>query len=205
MTGVFNAERLVIWHTITATYAAMIVIITDKSPWIAQIRYHHLVHQHAAGLTPMIGLGDPPLDITATSGTHTMITETNLDSATLDLAPTTTAIEVITAMTLAEVVPDHSTDLPTAASHMMGALVPNAAATAHLTADLHPIGVLPKMTADRNTDPESNTTDQPKDLHPLHRHHPGIIRIRDANRSPLMTHHQSTTAPMTRKATQTMI
>ena len=108
-------------------------------------------------------------------------------------------------MTLTEVTPDHSTDFPTAASHVIGALVPTAIATTHLSADLHPIGMLPEMTADCNTDPESNTTDQPEDLHPLHRHHPGIIRIRDTNRSPLMTHHQSTTALMTMKATQTMI
>ena len=153
----------------------------------------------------MIGVGDPPLDITATPDAHTMITETDLDSATLNLTPTTTDIEVIAPMTLAEVTPDHSTDLSAAASHMTGALVPTATTTRHLTANLHPIGILPEMTADCNTDPESNTTDQPEDLHPLHRHHPGIIRIRDTNRSPLTTHHQSTTAQMTMKVTQTMI
>ena len=60
-----------------------------------------------------------------------MITETDLDSAALDLAPATTAIEVIAAMTLAEVAPDHSTDLPATASHMTGALVPTATATTH--------------------------------------------------------------------------
>ena len=205
MTGVFNAKRLHTWHAIAPTYAAMIVIIMDMLPWTAQIRYCHLVHQHAAGLTPMIGVGDPPLDVTATPDAHAMITETDLDSATLDLAPTTTAIEVIAAMTLTEVTPDHSTDLPTTASHMTGALVPITNTTTHLTADLHPIEILPKMTADHDTDPVSNTTDQPEDLHPLHRHHPGIIRIRDTNRSPLMTHRQSTTAPMTMKGTQMMI
>ena len=205
MTGVFNAKRLVIWHAIAPTYTAMIVIITDMLPWTAQIRYHHLVHQHAAGLTSMIGVGDPPLDITVTPDAHTMITETDLDSATLNLAPVTTAIEVIATMTLAEVAPDHSTDLPITASHVTGALVPMAAIVTHLTADLHPIGILPEMTPDHDTDPESNTTDQPKDLHPLHRHHLEIIRIGDTNRSELMTHHQSTTAQMTMKVTQMMI
>ena len=203
MTGVFNAKRLVIWHTIAPTYAAMIVIITDMLLWTAQIRYCHLVHQHATGLTPTTGVGDPPLDITATPDAHAMITETDLDSAALDLAPTTMAIEVIATMTPTEVTPDHSTDLPTTASHMIRALVPTATAATHLTADLHPIGILPEMTTDCNT--ESNTTDEPEDLHPLHRHHPGIIRIRDTNRSPLMTHHQSTTALMTMKVTQMMI
>ena len=101
----------------------MIVIVMDMLPWTAQIRYCHLVHQHTAGLTPTIGVGDPPLDITATLDAHAMITETDLDSAALDLAPTTTAIEVIAAMTLTEVAPDHPTDLPAAASHVIGALV----------------------------------------------------------------------------------
>ena len=205
MTGVFNAKRLVIWHAIAPTYAAMIGIITDMLPWISQIRYYHLVHQHAAGLTPTTGVGDPPLDITVTPDAHATMAETDLDSATLDLAPITTAIEVVATMTLPEVTPDLSTDLPIAASHVTGALVPTAAAMTHLTADLHLIGILPEMTADRNTDSESNTTDQPKDLHPLHRHHLGNIRTRDTNRSQLMTHHQSTTAQMTMKATQMMI
>ena len=81
MTGVFNAKRLVIWHTIAPTCGAMIVIITDMLPWIAQVRYHHLVHQHAAGLMPITGVGDPPLDITVIPDTHAMIAETDLDSA----------------------------------------------------------------------------------------------------------------------------
>ena len=153
----------------------------------------------------MIGVGDPPLDIMVTPDDHAMIAETDLDSATLHLAPTTTAIEVVASRTLTEVAPGHSTDLPIAASHMTGALVCTTAATTHLTADLHLIGILPKRTTDLDIDPESNTTNQPKDLHPLHRHHLGNIRTRDTNRSQLMTHHQSTTAQMMMKVTQMMI
>ena len=63
----------------------------------------------------------------------------------------------------------------------------------------------PKMTADLNINPGSNTTDQPEDPHPPHRHHLGNIRIRDTSKSPLMTHHQSTTAQMTMTVTQRMI
>ena len=144
MTGVFSAKKLATWHAIAPTYAAMIVIIMDMLPWTAQIRYHHLVHQHAAGLTPMTGVGDPPLDITVTPDTHTMTAGTDLDSAAPDLAPITTAIGVVAARTLAEVAPDHSTDLPIAASHMTGALVPTAAIMTHPTTDLHLIGILPR-------------------------------------------------------------
>ena len=205
MSGVFNAKRLVIWHAIACTYAAMTVIIMDMLPWIAQIRYHCLVHQHTTGLTLMTGVRDPPLDITVPPDTHAMMVETALDSATLNLTPITTAIEVIATMTLAEVAPDLSIDLPITASHMTGALVPTATTKTHLTADLHLIGILPEMTANHDTDPESNATDQPEDLHPLHRHHPGDIRTRDTNRSQLMTHHQSTTAQMTMTVTQMMI
>ena len=144
MTGVFNVKRLVIWHAIAPTYGAMIVIIMDMLPWTAQIRYCHLVHQHATGLTPMIGVGDPPLDITVTPDTHAMITETDLDSAAPDLAPVTTAIGVVAARTLTEVTPDHSTDLPITASYVIGALVPTTIIGTHLTVDLHLIGTLPR-------------------------------------------------------------
>ena len=205
MTGVFNAKRLVIWHAIAPTYGAMIVIVTDILPWTAQIRYHHLVHQHATRLTPTTGVGDPPLDVTVTPDAHTMIAGTDLDSVTPNLAPVTTAIGVVAARTLTEVTPDHSTDLPITASHMTGALVPTTAIATHLTADLHLIGILPQMTADIDMDPGNNTTNQPKDLHPLHRHHLGNIRTGDTNKSQLMTPHQNTTAQMTMTANQMMI
>ena len=205
MTGVFNAKKLVTWHAIAPTYGAMTVIIMDMSPWTAQIRYCHLVHLPTAGLTPMTGVGDLPLDITVTPDAHAMTAGTDLDSVTPNLAPITTAIGVVAARTLAEVAPDHSTDLPIAASHVTGALVPTAAVATHLTTDLHLIGILPEMTADLDIGPGNNITNQTKDLHPLHRHHLGNIRTKDTNKSQLMTHHQSTTAQMTMKATQMMI
>ena len=61
------------------------------------------------------------------------------------------------------------------------------------------------MTADLDINPGDNTTDQPGDLHPLHRHHLENIRTRDTNRSQLMAHHQSTTAQVNMKVTQMMI
>ena len=205
MTDVLNAKNLVTWHAIAPTYGAMTVIIMDMSPWTAQIRYCHLVHQHATGLTPMTGVGDPPLDITVTSHAHTMIAETDLDSAAPNLTPMTTAIEVVVARTLTKVAPDHSTDLPITTSHMTGALAPTTAATTHLTADLHLTGIPPEMTADLNIDPGNNTTNQPKDLHPLHIHHLGNLRTGDTNKSQLMTLHQNTIAQMTMTVTQMMI
>ena len=205
MTGVFNIKKLVTWHTITPTYGATTVIIMDMLPWTAQIRYHLLAHQPAAGLTPMTGVGDLPLDVTVTPDTHAMTTGTDLDSVALDPDPVTTTIGVVATRTLVEVAPDHSTDLPITTSHVTGALVPTTTIATHLTADLYLIGILPEMTEDLNTSPRNNVTNQTGDLHPLHRHHLGNIRTGGTNKSQLMTHHQSTTAQMTMKVTQMMI
>ena len=205
MTGVFNVKKLAIWHAIAPTYSAMTVIIMNMLPWTAQIRYCHLAHWHTAGLTPMTGMKDPPLDIIATPDIHTMITRIDPDSVAPILTLITTDIGVVAARTPLEITPGHSTDLPTIVSHVTGAPVPTTTTATHHTADLHLIGILPKMTADLNINCKSNTTDQPADPHPLHKHHLGNIRIRDTSKSPLMTHHQSTTAQMIMTGTQRMI
>ena len=134
-----------------------------------------------------------------------MITGTDLYSVIPDLTPVTTDTGVVAARTLIEVTPDHSIDLPVAVFHVAEALILTTTAITCLTADLHLIGIPPEMTTDLNINPGDNTTDQPRDLHPLHRHHLGNIRTRDTNRSQLTTHHQSTTAQMTMKVTQMMI
>ena len=205
MTGVFNVKKLAIWHAIAPTYGAMTVIITDMLPWTAQIRYHHLAHQHATGLTPTTGVKDPALDIIATPDIHTMITRIDPGPVAPDLTLITSDIGVVAARTLVEATPGHFTDLPTVVSHIAGAPVPTATTMTHCTTDLHLIGILPKMTADLDINPESNTTDQPKDPHPPCRHHLGSTRIRETSKSPLMTHCQSTTAQMIMTVTQRMI
>ena len=184
---------------------AMTVTITDMLPWTAQIRYCHLVHQHFAWLTPMTGVEDPPLDIIVTPDAHTMITRIDPDSVTPDLAPVTTDTGIVATRTPVEVSPDHSIDLPITVSHDTKALVPTTTTATHLTTDLHLIRIFPKMTSDLNINPGSNTTDQPEDPHPPHRHHIGNIRIRDTRKLPLMTHCQNTTAQITMTVTQKMI
>ena len=205
MTGVFNVKKLAIWHAITPIYSSMTVIIMDMLPWTAWIRYHHLAHQHAAGLTPTTGMKDPPLDVIATPDIHTMITRIDADSVPPNLTLITTDIGIVATRTPTEVTPVHSTDLPTIVSYITGAPVPTTTAMTHCTADLHLIGILPAMTADLNINPKSKTTDQPMDPHPLHKHHLGNIRIRDTSKSSLTTHHQSTTAEMIMTVTQRMI
>ena len=199
------SKKLAILHAIAPTYSAMTVIIMDMLPWTAQKRYHHLAHWHAAGLTPMTGMIDPPLDVIATPDIHTMIARIDPDSVAPGPTPITIDIGVAATRTPIEVTPGHSTDLPDVVSHVTGAQVPSATATTCCTADLHLIGTLPEMTADLNINPENNTTDQPMDPHPPCKHHLGNIRIKDTSKSPLMTHHQNTTAQMIMTVTQRMI
>ena len=153
----------------------------------------------------MTGMKNLPLDVIDTPDIHTMVTRIDPVSVTANLALVTTDIGEVAIRTPIEVPPGHSTDLPTIVSHVTRAPVPTATATTHCTADLYLIGILPRMTADLNINPKSNTTDQPADPLSLHKHHLGNIRIRDTSRSPLMTHHQSTTAQMIMTVTQRMI
>ena len=159
MTGVFNVKKLAIWHAIAPTYGVMTVIIMDMLPWTAQIRYHHLAHWHAAGLTSMTGMIDPPLDIKATPDIHTMITRIDPGSVVLGPTPITIDIGVTATRTPVEATSGHSTDLPNVVSDATEAQVPTTIAATHHTTDLHLIGILPEMTADLNTNPKNNTTD----------------------------------------------
>ena len=205
MKGAFNVKKLTIWHAIAPTYGATTVIIKDMLPWTAQIRYHHLAHQHTAGLTPTTSVIDPPLDVIATPDVHTMITRIDPGSVIPSPTPITIDIGLTATRTPIEATPGHSTDLPTVVSHVTEAQVPTATAMTHCTADLHLIGIPPKMTVDLNTYPEDNTTDWHMDPHPPCKQHLGNIRMTDTSSSPLMTHHQNTTAQMIMTVTQRMI
>ena len=134
-----------------------------------------------------------------------MITRIDPDSVAPGPTPVTIDIGVAATRTPVEVTQGHSTGLPNIVSHITGAQVPTAIAMTHCTTDLHLIGILPEMTADLNINPENNTTDWPMDPHPARRHHLGNIRIRGMSKSPLMTHHQNTTAQMIMTVTQRMI
>ena len=134
-----------------------------------------------------------------------MITRIDPGSVIPDPAHITIGIGVAAVMTPIGAAPGHSTDLPNVVSHATEAQVPTTITVTHHTADLHPIGIFPEMTADLNTNPQNNITNQHKDPHPPHKQHLGSTRIRDKSRSPLMTHPQNTTAQMTMIATQRMI
>ena len=165
-----------------------------------------LAHCHRAGPMTDSRRGCFFKTYPATPDTHTMNTGTDLDSVALNPNPITRAIGVVATTTLVGVDPDHSTDLPIATSHMIEVPVPTAAiVTTHPTADLPLTEIHPKMTADLAIDPENNTTNQPEDLHPLHTHHPGNLRIGNINRSQSTTYHWNTIAQMTMTVTPMMI
>ena len=205
MTGVFNVKKLAIWHATAPIYGATTVIIMDMLPWIAQIKYHHLAHWHTIAVMPMTGVIDPPLDIISTPDVLTVITRIDPGLVIPTPTPITIDIGVAAIMTPTEATPGHSTDLPYIVSHATEAQVPTAITMTHCSTDLHLIGILPEMTADPDTNPENNTTNQHKDPRPPHKQYLGSIRIRDTSRSPLMTHHQNTTAQMIMIVTQRMI
>ena len=130
-----------------------------------------------------------------------MTTGTDLDSVTPNPDPITTAIGEAATKTPIEVAPGHSTDLPTATSHVTEAPVPTAAIMIHPTTDPHLTGTLSEMTAYPDIGPGNISTNQTEDHHPLHRHHPGNTRTEDTNKSKLTTQHRNTIAQTTMTAT----
>ena len=136
---------------------------------------------------------------------HHVITRIDPGLVIPDPAHITIDIGVAAIMTPIGAASGHFTDLPNIVSHATEAQVPTAIAVTHCTTDLHPIGIFPEMTADLNTNPKNNITNQHKDTCPPHKQHLGNIGIRDTSRSPLMTHPQNTTAQMIMIVTQRMI
>ena len=137
----------------------------DMLPWTALIKYHLQAHQHATEVTPLIGMIDPLLGIIATPDVLTVITKIGTGSVVPDPAHITMDIGVAAIMTLVGATPGHSTDLPDIATHATEAQVHTTTAMTHHTADLDPIEIFPKMTADLDhTNPKNNITKQHKDL-----------------------------------------
>ena len=205
MTGVFNVKKLAIWHATAPIYDVLTAINMDTLPWIALIKNHHWAHQHTAEVTPLIGMIGHPLGIIVTPDILTMIIKIGPGLVIPDPTHITIDIGVAAIMTPVGPIPGHFTDLPIIASHATEAQVHTTVTETHHTADLHPIEISPKMTADLNTNPENNITNQHKDLLQAHKQHHGSINTEDTNRSQLMIHHPNTTVQMINKVTPRMI
>ena len=158
MTGVFNVKKLALWHATAPIYGALTVINMDMLPWIALIKYHHQAHQHAAEVTPLIGMIGHPLGIIVTPDILATIIKIGPGLVTPNPAHITMDVGVAAVMTPIGAIPGHSTYLHDVVSHTTEAQAHTTTAMTHHTADLHPIEIFPKMTADLDTNPKNNIT-----------------------------------------------
>ena len=178
----------------------------DMLPWTALIKYHQWAHQHTTEVTPLIGMIGLPLNIIATPDILTMITKIGTDLVIPDPTHITMDIGVAAIMTPIGATPGHSTGLPDIVSHATEAQVHTTTTMTHHTADLHPVEIFPKMTADLDhTNSKNNITNQHKDLPQAHKQHCGKIKTEDTNKSQLMIHHQNTTVQMIKIVTSRKI
>ena len=192
-----------------ACYCPHIRFITvttmDMLPQTALIKYHLQTYQHAAEITPPLGMIDPHLGIIATPGIPTMITEIGTGSGIPDPTHTTLDTGVTAVMTPIGIGPDHFIDLHVIALHA-AAQAHTATNMTHHTTDHHPVEISAMMTADPNhTNPTSNIINQHKDPPQVHKQCLGKIRTEDTNRSQLMILPQNTIAQKNRTVTPRMI
>ena len=178
----------------------------DMLLWTVLIKYHLQAHQHAVEAIPPVGMIDPYLCIIATKGIPTMIIKIGTGSVIPDLTHTILDTGVTVAMTHAGVIPNCFIVLHIIALHATEAQVHTTTAVTHHIADLHPIEIFPKMTADLDhTNPTDNITNQHKDLLQVHKQCLGEIRTEDTNRLQLMIPPQNTIAQMIRILTLRMV
>ena len=154
----------------------------------SQIKYHCQAHQHAAEVTPLVGVIDPPLGIITTPDIPAMITKIGTGSVVPNPTCITMDIGVAGIIAPTGAAPDHSTDLHVITTHATEAQVHTATAVTHHIADPHPIEIFLKMTADLDhTNLTDNSTNQHKDLPQVCKQCLGKIRTENTNRLQLMT------------------
>ena len=195
MTSISNARKPATWHTTALISDALTVTNMDTLQQIALTKYHLQAHQQNAGTTPLVGMTDLHLGTIATPGIPTMTIGTGTDS--VDLAHITQDIGVTVSVTPTEVVLDHFTGPHTIALCATGAPAHTATAETHHIADPHHTEISPKMTVDlEHINPTNTTTNPHRDHLPVHKQHPGSLRIEGTNRLQLMIHPQNIIALM---------
>ena len=119
---------------------------------------------------------------------------------------TITVIEAVANMSTAGTAQDPPIDIPIAAPHAIEAPAHITIVETLPTPDLL-AAIPPGTTADPGITPNTTTTNQPKDHHQQHRHHPKNMRTRDRNlnKFPLMILSQIITVQRKVKVTQRMI
>ena len=147
---------------------------------------------------------DPPLRITIKIGTITMTIEIGIDLAGQDPIHTVIYTGVTVAVTHEEVTLGPITDLYAAAHHITEAQAHTTTDETPHTADPHHADVFPEIAVDPDHVHHTNTTTKHLTILQLQ---PNSLENQTGNisRSPLMIHHLSTIALMSKPANQIMI
>ena len=184
---------------------AMIMAMLQQ---IAQTKFCHQAYQQDTEITTLTqeDMIDPHLEITIAIGIITVTIKTGTGLAGPDPIPITPDLGVTVTVTLKEVTLDPITNPHAAAHHATEAQAHIVTDETPHTADPHHAGVSPETTVDLDHIHHANTTTKhQQDLLPALIEQPGKPKAGNTSRSPLMTHHPSTIAPMNKPATQKMI
>ena len=175
---------------------------------IAQTKFCHQAYQQDTEITILaqkVVIG-PYLGITIMIGTLTVTIETDIGLADPD--PIHAAIDtgVTVTVTHKEVTLDPITDPHAAVHHATEAQAHTITNKTPHTADPHHAEVFPEIAVDPEHIHHTNTTTKHQQDHlPAPIEEPGKPKTGNTSRSPLMIHHLSTIAPMSKPATQKMI
>ena len=183
-------------------------MIMAMSQQIALTKFFHQAYQQDTEITTLTqeDVIDSHLEITITIGIITMTIEMGIGLAHPDPIPTATDTGVTVTVTHKEVTLDPITDPHASAHHAREALAHIVTNKTPPTADPHPAEVSPETTVDLDYIHHTNTTTKHQQDHlPALIKQPRRQKTGNISRSPLMTYHPSTIAPMNKPATQKMI
>ena len=170
----------------------------------AQKKSHHQAYQQDTEITILIqgNMRDPHLGITITIGTITVTIKTGIGLAGPD--PIHAAIDtgVTVAVTHKEVTLGPITNPHTAVHHVTEAQAHTITDETPNTADPHHAEVFPETAVDPDHVHHTNTTTKHQQDHlPAPMEQPGKPKTGNISRSPLMIHHLSTIALMSKSVT----
>ena len=183
-------------------------MIMATSQQIAQTKSHHQAYQQDTEITILTqdNVIDPHLGITIAIGTITMTIKTGIGLAGPDPTHAVTDTGVTVTMTHEEVILGPITDPYATVHHITEAQAHTTTDERPHTADPHHAEVSPGITVGPDHVHHTNTTTKHQQDHlTALTKQPGKPKIGNISRSPLMIHHLSTIALMSKPANQMMI
>ena len=205
---VFNAKKWDTWNTIALTYDVSTAMIMAMLQQIAPTKFCHQAYQQDTEITTFTqeDVIDLHLKITITIGTITMTIKTATGLAGPDPIPITTDTRVTVTVTHEEVTLDPITDPDATAHHTTEAQAHIVTDETLNTANPHHAEISPETTVGLDCIHHTNITSKHQQEHLAALiEQPGKPKTVNISRSPLMTHHLSTIAPMNKPVTQKMI